>query len=153
MFTSEQNWSACLCRKWMWTCNQGLHLWKWYAGMNCMGRTVWTGSASVNEICTFELAMLLRDVNQLTWCFTCKMFARMWMRHTHENEVCTCDPVYEMRFCGWSAYVWTGQVRPANVCASVKHMRTCEWRWESMNGELAVENRATYLLTGHLRCE
>ena len=24
------------------------------------------GSASVNEICTFELAILLRDVNQLT---------------------------------------------------------------------------------------
>ena len=31
-----------------------------------MGGTVWTGSASVNEICTFDLAILLRDVNQLT---------------------------------------------------------------------------------------
>ena len=31
-----------------------------------MGGTVCTGSASVNEICTFELAILLRDVNQLT---------------------------------------------------------------------------------------
>ena len=31
-----------------------------------MGGTVRMGSASVNEICTFELAILLRDVNQLT---------------------------------------------------------------------------------------
>ena len=31
-----------------------------------MGGTVGTGSASVNKICTFELAILLRDMNQLT---------------------------------------------------------------------------------------
>ena len=48
--------------------------------------------------------------------------------------------------------MWTGKVRPTNVCASVKHVRTCEWRWDC-EGELAVENRATYLPTGHLRCE
>ena len=29
-------------------------------------RTVLTGSATVNETCTFEIAILLRDVNQLT---------------------------------------------------------------------------------------
>ena len=95
-----------VCRKWMWTCEQGLHLWKWYAGMNCMGGTVWTGSASVNERCTFELAILLRDVNQLTWCFTCKMFARLWMRHTHENEVCTYEPVNRVRSCLRNALLW-----------------------------------------------
>ena len=100
------SWTACLCRKWMWTCEQGLHLWKWYAGMNCMGGTVWTGSARVNEICTFELAILLRDVNQLTWCFTCKMFARLWMRHTHENEVCTCEPVNRVRSYLRNALLW-----------------------------------------------
>ena len=31
-----------------------------------MGGTVSTGSAIVNEICTFELAILKLDVNQLT---------------------------------------------------------------------------------------
>ena len=95
-----------VCRKWMWTCEQGLHLWKWYAGMNCMGGTVWTGSASVNERCTFELAILLRDLNQLTWCFTCKMFARLWMRHTRENEMCTCEPVNRVRSCLRNAHLW-----------------------------------------------
>ena len=100
------SWTACLCRKWMWTCEQGLHLWKWYAGMNCMGGTVWTGSASVNEICTFELAILLRYLNQLTWCFTCKMFARLWMRHTPENEVCTCEPVNRVRSYLRNALLW-----------------------------------------------
>ena len=145
----------------MWTCEQGLYLFNWfrcyhtrcdlyryrvsvpvyvfvkmvcrYAGMNCMGGTVWTGSASVNEICTFELAILLRDVNHLTWCFTCKMFARLWMRHIHEKEVCTCDPVNRVRSCKTRAHLWM-------------EMGICE-------GELVVENRATYLLTGHVRCE
>ena len=100
------SWTACLCKKWMRTCEQGLHLWKWYAGMNGMGGTAWTGSASVNEKCTFELAILLCDVNQLTWRFTCKMFARLKMRHTHENEVCTCEPVNRVRSCLRNALLW-----------------------------------------------
>ena len=39
------------------------------------------------------------------------------------------------------------------MCTSVKHVRTCEWRWKSVKGKLAVENRVTYLLTKPLRCE
>ena len=143
----------------MWTCEQGLHLWKWYAGMNCMGGTVWTGSASVNEICTFELAILLRDVNKLMWCFTCKMFARLWMRHTHENEVCTCEPVNRVRSCLRNAFWWMECTCVNETDEIYKCVRICKTRahlWMEMRiceGELAVENRATYLLTGHLRCE
>ena len=80
------------------------------------------------------------------------------MRYADENGVCTyepvkgaimfigCNPVYEMRFCGWSAHAWTWQVRPTNVCASVKHVRTCEWGWESAMG-------ISQLRTGPLICE
>ena len=143
----------------MWTCEQGLHLWKCHSGMNCMGGTVWTGYASVNEICTFELPILLRDVNQFTWCFTCKMFARLWMRHTHENEMCTYENLNRVRSCLRNALLWMrctylngiGEIyKCVRICKTPAHlwmeMRICE-------GKLAVENRATYLLTGHLRCE
>ena len=47
-----------------------------------------------------------------------------------------------MRFCGWSAHVF--------ICKTRAHlwmeMKICE-------GELAIENRATYLLAKPLRCE
>ena len=153
------SWTACVCRERMWTCEQGLHLWKWYAGMNCMDGTVWTGFASVNEICTFELAIVLRDGNQFMWCFTCKMFVCLWMRHIHDNEVCTCEPVNRVRSCLRNALLWmectcvngTGKTyKCVLICKTRAHLwlelRICE-------GELAVENRATYLLTGHLRSE
>ena len=110
-----------------------------YTGMTWMGGTVWTGSASVNEICKFELAILLRDVNLLTWCFTCKMFARLWMRHTHENEVCTCEPVNRLRSCLRNAHLWmectcvngTGETYTCvRICKTRAHlwmeMRICE---------------------------
>ena len=60
---------------------------------------------------------------------------RMWCAHV--------NPVYEMRFCGWSAHVCTGQMSPTNVCASVKHVLTCEWGCESVE-------RSSHLRTGPL---
>ena len=120
--------------------------------MNCK-------SASVNEICTFELAILLRDVNQLMWCFTCKRFARLWMRHTHENELCTCEPVNRVRSYLRNALLWIVCTCVNGTGETYKCVRICKTRahlWMEMRiceGELAVENRDTYLLTGHFRCE
>ena len=120
----------------------------------------------LNGVCKYKRDMhvwdgyiLLRDVNQLAWCFNCKIFARLWMRHTHGNEVCTCEPVNRVRSYLRNALLWmectcvngTGETyKCVCICKTRAHlwmeMRICE-------GELAVENRATYLLTGHLRCE
>ena len=80
------------------------------------------------------------------------------MRHTHTNEVCTCEPVNRVQSCLRNALLWmectcvSGTGRPTRVRIRKTHshlwmeIRTCE-------RELAIENRATYLLTGHLRCD
>ena len=91
-----------------------------------MDGTVRTGSASVNEICTFELAILLRDVNQLTWCFTCKMFARL--RHTPENEVCTCEPVNRVRSCLRNALLWISSTCVNGTGETYKCVHICKTR-------------------------
>ena len=94
------------------------------------------------------------------------------MRHTHENEVCTCEPVNRVRSCLRNALFWmectcvNEQVRPTNVCASVKHVRTCEWRWESVKGSSQLKtglfickrdildvNGTSYLWTAPFTCE
>ena len=78
------------------------------------------------------------------------------MRHTHENEVYTCEPVNRVGSCLRNALLCmectcvNGTYKCVRICKTRAHlwmeMRICE-------GELAVENRATYLLTGHLRCK
>ena len=124
-----------------------------------MDVNLWTGFAFVKMVKTFELAILLRDVNHLTWCFSCKMSARLWMRHTHENEVCSCEPVNRVRSCLQNAFSWMQCTCVNGTGETYKCVRICKTRarlWMEKRlceGELAVENRATYLLTGHLRCE
>ena len=148
---SVGNWSELVNRVCIW--ENGMQVWTaWVNRLNGVCKCK-------NEICTFDLVILLRDVSQLTGCFICKMFARLWMRHIHENEVCTCEPVNRVRSCLQNLLLWmectcvngTGETyKCVRICKTPAHL----WMEISLcEGELAVENRATYLLTGYLRCE
>ena len=136
-----------------------VNLWTGFAFVKMVCRYELHGWNRLNGVCTFKLAILLRDVNQLTWCFTCKMFARLWMRHTHVNEVCTCELVNRVRSCLRNALLWmectcvngTGETY---TCVLIFKTRAHLWmEMRIFEREIAIENRATYLLTGHFRCE
>ena len=159
MCTFEQLNGVCVC-----VYEMDVNLWTGFAFVKMVCRYTLHGWNRLNGVCKckrdIQLAILLRDVNQLTWRFTCKIFARLWMRHTHENEVCTCEPVYRVRSCLRNTLLWmecTCVNRAGEIYKCVRICKTRAHLWMEMRiceGELAVENRATYLLTGHLRrCE
>ena len=87
------------------------------------------------------------------------MFARLWMRRTHKKEVCTCEPLNRVRSRLRIAILWMECTCVNGTGETYKCVRICKTRthlWMEMricDGELSVENWATYLLTGHLRCK
>ena len=72
------------------------------------------------------------------------------MRYTHENEVCTCEPVNRVRSCLRNAVFWMECICMNVTGGNYKYVRICDGTCEL--GILDV-NRTSYLWTGPFTCE
>ena len=137
-------------------CENGIQVWTSWVELSERGMHVWAGYTTTR----------CEPIS------TCKMFARLWMRYTDENEVCTCEPANRVRSCSRNALLWmecmcvngTGETNKCvRICETRAHlwmeMRICEWGARNLEPGHLSANRTSkmwmgpYLWTGPLTYE